>query len=282
MYVTQSGVSGNTPDETIEFITFDRVRRHPKQRPLNLQVVKDYVKNWNPRLLEVATVRSLPGTTDVEELEGQHRREAAKQKGLHGYWCRVLHGVSDQEARDIIRGINTKRRNMDSVSLWKISIASDEPNALAIEAVLRTEGWSIISTKGKHTYPPKQTGALDMLKEIYGFGGSDFLCQVIQLVQCIPAMASQGPNEPVLGAVYRVLRYCGSHPNFDIRRFARRLCQFDLNYNLGRVASTTAGRQKIALSYYLLEEYNKALQDGRRVPASLLDMPLQKVRSHGK
>lgn len=183
---------GSQPGHWVEYtegLDWRSFRIDPSiQRDREEDEIKDIVENFNPLALGTFTISvreiPLPGGKSTNEwvlVDGQQRQGALEILNYPDTVAGVVHyGLTRAEEAQLFLDLN-KRRTIGPAGRYKARLVAEEPQALAIQKMLRDlaipmggpKGFSAIQ-RADRIYESGPTGpadlrwALQMLKEIYG------------------------------------------------------------------------------------------------------------------
>ena len=105
------------------------------QRPVNGTHVNNIISNFNNRYLNCIIVSLRDGYFYI--LDGQHRFEAAKAKGVEKLLCLILTGLTSQEEAKMFKDLNVNHKALDPYKIFKANIwngnTSDKEVAIDME-----------------------------------------------------------------------------------------------------------------------------------------------------
>lgn len=116
------------------------------QRELIQRHASTIAKGYDPALFGLGHV-SLRGDGQHYVIDGQHRCRGAIESG-HGHVpvrFRVHRGLSIQEEAALFKRLNANRIPVNALALFKVRVTAEEPDAVAIVAILKNFGLSVPS-----------------------------------------------------------------------------------------------------------------------------------------
>ena len=118
----------------------------PYQRALNMNRVKHYVNKFDYDVLGVPLVNYREGKYYV--IDGQHRIEALKIKGIKTVLCQVLVGLNyEDEARKFVK-LNSDRQPLSANQKFAGRVESGEEIANKIVEILKSNGFDYNRNSG--------------------------------------------------------------------------------------------------------------------------------------
>ena len=164
----------------------DELYLAPYQRGLKKNRSRSYADRYDPDIFGIILVSFRGGKYYI--IDGQHRVEAARMKGIKTVWCQVLTGLTYEQECDKFYKINNSRSALNANHKFNALVEQKEPTALEIVAALNRYGLSF-SKEGNELLDNCVT-AVGSLRKIYSNGekddgttGYDTLCTVLSIVK---------------------------------------------------------------------------------------------------
>jgi hypothetical protein len=142
----------------------------------------DKVKLISTKFNEIAAgiiIVSLRDDGTTVALDGQHRKEAMKKRGILLAQCKVCRGLTVEQEAQIFIYCNTARKNPDALDTFRARLVNNDPVALAISTVVQECGLYISFYRG--TRPQHSIWAVAALENIYAKGGIDLVKEILSL-----------------------------------------------------------------------------------------------------
>lgn len=246
-----------TPDS---WLPADRINVDMQyQRPLNMSHVRAITKGFDLNAFGVLLVSErADGTYWV--IDGQHRLAAVLSIGDAAFLipCHIYRGLSVAEEATVFH-MQTLRRAITPIDRFKARVFSDDPQALAIDAILRNHGLQV--GNAQHGY----VTAVAAVERIYTTHGAERLDLVLTLIMAaIDDEPGRVPTSTILYGVNAFLTRYGRSVNQQRLTAAIRTAGVEKI-----VRSTTAIKELLresvsnACGRALLAQYNNRLQSNR-------------------
>jgi hypothetical protein len=118
------------------------------QRPLNMTRVRRLARNWDEHKVGVLEVSFDEGRYWV--LDGQHRLAALAVLGIERTIVRVHYGLDMRDEARLFREMNTERRTVGTVDIYRAELVEGIERALRIDEAVTERGLAITqATNGK-------------------------------------------------------------------------------------------------------------------------------------
>lgn len=190
-------IAGNPP--TLEWIGLAELAIDPAyQRSMDSSksraLVIGMVKGWDWSLCQplVVTRRS---DNALFVLDGQHRLEGARQRGDIAHLpCVVLSARTvSAEAAAFVK-LNTKRQRLTQSEIFVAMLAHGDPDALAINKLMRETGWALVRHSNTAHYKPGDLACAPMLARHISLSGE------AAVRNALVALREAYPDTPVRNA----------------------------------------------------------------------------------
>lgn len=169
----------------INEITFDTTY----QRQFSVDKVKAISSNYNSIAAGTPLV-NIRLTGEKVGMDGRHRIEAMKKRGIMLVECKVCRGLTVEQEAQIFVYCNTMRKNPSALDVFKARLAiKTDKVANEINETIEKCGLTVVywGTGGRQGRSPKGVFAVGTLEEIYHRYGKQFLEEILLLViQCWP------------------------------------------------------------------------------------------------
>jgi len=176
MVATQQTQSPNgVPDHIpwkLQYLSLDvLIVDERAQREFNEKRARRIADNFHPGALGALSVA--PAINGVYRIvDGQHRAAALRMLGHAVAPCVIsAEQTIEGQARDF-RLINTERRSVNSVELFKVRLTEGDPQSIEINQIVEACGYTISFSYNK---TPQTIVAVEALNAVYGNGGADGL-----------------------------------------------------------------------------------------------------------
>jgi hypothetical protein len=180
------------------------------QRPLSRVKVQSISSKFNKHAVGVLIV-SLREDGQYFVIDGQHRLEAMKKRGVEYAQCQVITGLTGQQEAEIYIYCNTNRKNPDALDTFKARLYKGEPMAIAIHKAVEECGLYIAFNRAG-TRPPNSVWAVMAMEEIYRKGGEKFLKDILNLaIRSWPGEATNVEGKVLIGLMMFHLKYQGRY-----------------------------------------------------------------------
>lgn len=113
------------------------------QRPLT-SLVREIAENYNPALVGTIIVSERKKKSPkLAIIDGQNRWAGATQAGELSIPALVYEGLNRKEEATIFALLQTKRRNLSTYQRFRAQLVAEDPDALAIQAIVTAEGFTL-------------------------------------------------------------------------------------------------------------------------------------------
>ena len=235
----------------LAFISLDKIHKDETyQRVLNTPRVTKIVDAWDDEKCGAITLARV-SKDYYNVIDGQHRLEAAKLKGLKDIPAVIFYGSSTAQQANVFVGVNRDRRTLSSVQLFKASIVAGDPVAVGIDNSLRSAGWDQEYFK-----------AYSSLREAYERHGELWLLALLKV--CRRAWTEERKIEARIIQGFTILQaYCngrGCTMNLDrVEEALAKYPQVNITRRAVGMAETWSGARGLSSALVLLQSYNMIL-----------------------
>jgi hypothetical protein len=228
------------------------------QRPITAKMER-MGQNWNDEIVGVITLsRREDGTLWI--LDGQNRVGAAMMAGRETLDADVREGLTLEQEAELFDRLNSTHTNVTAIDRFKARKVYNDPEALDIEAIVKSHGGTIAEKLGTRGSDDNSIRAVASLNRIYrkaGRGGLDHILKII--TQAWGGIDYETTNELTLGGIYE---FIVRQKRFDEERLIQRLNEEGLS-NIKRMAHAHGqifgGSGNKNFYRAILEIYNKNL-----------------------
>jgi hypothetical protein len=151
------------------------------QRPLDKKHVRQIAEGFDPDMFGTIAVTMPNGKGEYHVIDGNHRRAAVLSMwgGDQMVPCQVYAAKDPARAAKLFDRINTARRGVTAVQIFKVRVCAGEPNEVAVDRIVRDVGLYVGSTN--------ETGrsitAVSALLAVYDGNGEEALRDVLRVLQ---------------------------------------------------------------------------------------------------
>ena len=156
------------------------------QRDLKKSRSKKYADHYDPDIFGIILVSFRDGFYWI--IDGQHRVEAAKMKGIKSVLCQVLTGLTYEQEADKFYKINDSRSQLNANHKFNALVEQKDSAALKIVEALRR--YNLTFSKEGNDLSDNCVNAVSSLRRIYsngerdeGSNGYDALCFVLEILK---------------------------------------------------------------------------------------------------
>jgi hypothetical protein len=188
------------------------------QRLLNAQRVDEIARDWNPKLaLELIVSERPDGTFYL--LDGQHRVEAMRRRGIGSWRCLIYVGLTPDQEADLFVELQQKRRSLSAIDLYRAGLKGNDEIAKAIDEIVRRHGFHVARGGGS-------TGAItsvDAMRGVitrYGPRILDVTLKTIRLLWPTEPIAYGSAGIQGIGLFFAAMERA---PGFEYESFVQRL-----------------------------------------------------------
>lgn len=149
------------------------------QREFDEKRARRIADNFHPGALGALSVA--PAINGVYRIvDGQHRAAALRMLGHTVAPCVISPEQSiEEQARDF-RLINTERRSVNSIALFKVRLTEGDPQTVEINEVVEACGFHVAQSLGRS---PSAISAVEALNAVYGSGGARGLKNTLSMIR---------------------------------------------------------------------------------------------------
>jgi hypothetical protein len=150
------------------------------QRLVQASQVAWIVKNYE----EVAFGRILVGRradTSYWVVDGQQRLTAARKRGMTVVPCLVFDSTGRKHEAKVFKEINSSRKAVSSLDVFRASMEAGESETLAINACVEEAGFKV--GRGGGTAPWNILSSPAALRDVFRTGGVNMLHQVLSIIR---------------------------------------------------------------------------------------------------
>lgn len=135
------------------------------------QLILRIVKGWDWNLFQPLVVaRRQDGALFV--VDGQHRLEAARQRGdIQQLPCVIFQSAGEGDEAGIFVALNQERRPLTPFALWKGAIASGDEQALALQALLDQVGLRFAGSADTEKLKPGEVNQVGRIRRWHARNG---------------------------------------------------------------------------------------------------------------
>ena len=196
------------------------------QRGAKSRVIEGIVRDFNwAALVPPLVSRRQDGTYWV--IDGQNRVAAVRELvgGEHELLCTIVPDLTITEEARVFALINgsRSRSNTSPIEQWKAQLAAEDPETLAINAILAEFGLTI----GQRTTSSRVMQSVGAVQLTYRLGGAGTLRAVLSLLLAAwgddAAQTRDALRALFINGMYAFLARYGKHPRFDRAHLITRL-----------------------------------------------------------
>lgn len=232
------------------------------QRPLSQDKVKVIIAKFNEVAAGVLIV-SLRDDGQVVVIDGQHRLEAMKKRGIARAECKVCQGLTVEQEAEIYIYCNTARKQPDSLDVFRARLVRQDPIAMAINDIVEKCGlhiqFHLYRSRGGRRLP-NGIWAIQALEDIYKRGKEKVLEEVLTLaIRSWPGEGNALEAKVLLGIAAFHFKYQGKYSREE---FIAKMNITDLKvlYRRAQFWAEAGGHASTAFAKALQEAYDR----GRR------------------
>lgn len=160
-------------------INVDKLKLAPYQRGLRRNRAKNYAENYDPDIFGIILVSYRDGTYWI--VDGQHRVECCKIKGIKTVWCQVLEGLTyEEEARKFFK-INNDKVRLNANHKFNALVEEKNPMAIGIVNALDKYGFRVSKEGNERT--ENCINAVGSLQKIYITRSIDSFCDIFEILR---------------------------------------------------------------------------------------------------
>lgn len=232
------------------------------QRLPALGKIKAISANFNKNAVGVLIV-SLRENGQFIVIDGQHRLEAMKKRGIDRAECRIIQGLTREREAEIYISCNTVRKKPDALDVFRARLVTQDPIAVAINAAVEKCGlhiqFNLHHSKGGRKLQ-NAIWAVTALEDIYKRGKELLLEDILTLaIRSWPNEGKVLEAKVLLGITQFYTKYRGK---FSPKEFIAKMNTTDIHSILRRAQyhAENGGHMSTAFAKALQEAYDK----GRR------------------
>ncbi len=160
-------------------IDVSELKLAPYQRGIRRHKAKAYADNYDPDIFGIILVSHRGGKYYI--IDGQHRVEACKIRGIKTVWCQVLEGLNYQQEAEKFYKTNTCRTPLNANHKFNALVEREDENALNVVRALQEFGF-YYSKEGNES-AENCVCAVSSLQKIYKNNGYTGLCEVLEIIR---------------------------------------------------------------------------------------------------
>lgn len=197
----------------------DKLHLADYQRGLRKQRTKNYAEHYDPDIFGIILVSFRDGMYWV--IDGQHRVEVAKIKGIKTVWCQVLTDLTYEQECDKFYKINDNRLALNANHKFNALVEKRDREAMDIVKALSKYGLTFSKEGG--TAQDNCVTAVGTLRKIYsdatkeGKDGYESLCQVLEIVKKAWSGGRDSLRRDILRGVSTFIKNYDYDKNFLIK-----------------------------------------------------------------
>lgn len=157
----------------------DQLFLAPYQRGVRQSKVKLYADRYNPNIFGIILVSHRDGKYWI--VDGQHRVEVAKLKGIKHVWCQVLEGLTYEQEAQHFYEINDSKSRLNANHKFHSKVEARDEQALNIVKALMRFGFGY--SKEGNSHENGIINAVGTLQIIYNRLGYDNLCKLLEVIK---------------------------------------------------------------------------------------------------
>lgn len=145
-------------------------------RPVQIARARKYSKNFDMKLVGTIIISHRDGVYYI--VDGQHRTQAAKIKGIKTLPCLVHEGLTYQEEAELFVKLQKERKGLIVAELFNGECESGDLHAIELKDAILAAGYNI--GKGQGNY---KVQAVQVLKRIYDRDGAQVVTDVLEVIK---------------------------------------------------------------------------------------------------
>lgn len=158
-----------------EEVNVNELKKAPYNRTIAGSVVRRWAKCFNMKLVNTIIVSNRDGVNYV--VDGQHRVESAKIKGVKTLPAIVHYGLTYEEEAQLFVDLNKERKGLLVADVFKGEVEAGNPKAIDLQLAINAAGYE--TSKGQGTY---KVQALKALQKIYDKDGPEMVTEVLKII----------------------------------------------------------------------------------------------------
>lgn len=202
-------------------------------------------------------------------VDGQQRTYAARDKGYINLPADVFESTGPKMEAAIFKWVNTLRKKMSPLDLFKAALRAGDQSAKEIEAVLKKQGLVVPKSKPKEVKWP-QVGCVQILCRVHTQGKKELLEKVFETLTSIWPKSNDILREAMIAGMAILLHK--NHTGVDFDRLHKALVRVHPHTLLQAANDWLVRRKKGTFKRYDAVErelaiyYNKNLPEHKRLP----------------
>lgn len=234
------------------------------QRPVTAKMER-MGQNWKPAIAGVLTLSKRDDGT-LWILDGQNRAGAAMIAGVSHLEADIKENLTMEEEARLFDELNSTHTNVSAIDRFKARKVYKDPEALNIDAIVRSFGGTIAEKLGTKWAQDNSIKAVYTLQRVYNKLGAQGLKDILSIIQdSWGGVDVETTSELTLGGIAEFLQ---RNPRFDRSRLVRRLTEEGLS-NIKRMAHAHGqifgGSGNKNFYRAMVEVYNKGVPNRNRL-----------------
>lgn len=197
-------------------------------------------------------------------IDGQHRVALARASDVSHINAYVIEGLTQRDEARLFTQYQRERRGLTAFALYKADIVAGDENTVAMDRIVRVNGFIISKSSAKN---PNAIVAIDALRYVQRLGGDDLLSRTLRIVRTFWIGEEKALSGQVIKGVGLFLDSAGEQSTFSQSTFEKvlnsvppvKLLRLSLSVSAKRGAAPAATPANVAEA--LNEQYNKLVKD---------------------
>lgn len=160
-------------------IEIDKLKLGNYQRKLKESKVSKYTREYDPDIFGIILVSYRDGEYWI--VDGQHRVEVARRKGVSTVWCQVLDGLTYEQEAIKFYLLNDSRSRLNSNNKFHAKVESGDKEACEIVEIINSYGYTY--SKEGNSPDDNCINCVGSLSQIYRKQGQDILGEVLSIIR---------------------------------------------------------------------------------------------------
>ena len=168
-------------------------------RPIKKDIANKWAKYFNMKYIGTITVSHRDDIYYI--VDGQHRTQAAKVKGVKSLPCLIHEGLTYQEEAEMFVKLNKERRALLIIDLFKGECEAGDKDALELKEAVESSGYSIGKGPGI-----MKIQAIRTLQKIFSTDGEEMINEVLTILRDAWGGIKSANNRLILIGLWRFLQ----------------------------------------------------------------------------
>jgi hypothetical protein len=241
---------------------------HSYQRPVDWLWVRKTASTFDATLVGTLDVSEHSHGASFAIMDGQGRTEAMKLVGKTQAYAAIYEGLDTQAEALFFLHKNSNRKAIHPYYTFQAKLTAQDATATAVKSITEQYGYEVSIISASNRNIPEKISAISSLEEAYN-RKAEWVTECLSPTLAVLRRSTYGLKEGNSAHLIRsIARIFEMYQDVDEHRLGEVIAERNPTWLLGRMREMgwNQGSQTPALVTVLVEEYNRGLPRGEKLP----------------